>query len=102
MYQLVVGEIGIERDMFLYRMRFWEVRRIVAGNRRREQCSWEQTRWAVFWLMHNGMTDLKKAGISEPADLIRFPWDGAASDDTLSDEEVEAMRRALQAKNEER
>jgi hypothetical protein len=34
---LVVGEIGISRREFLYDLRFWEVRRIVRGYRRRDR-----------------------------------------------------------------
>jgi hypothetical protein len=34
---LVVGEIGIARREFLYELRFWEVRRIVRGYRRRDR-----------------------------------------------------------------
>jgi hypothetical protein len=32
-----VGEIGIQRREFLYDLRFWEVRRIVRGYRRRDR-----------------------------------------------------------------
>jgi hypothetical protein len=35
-YQLLVGEIGIPRREFLYDIRFWEVRRIIRGYRRRD------------------------------------------------------------------
>ena len=75
MYQLLVGEIGIPRHEFLYELSFQEVRLIIRGYRRRERTSWEQIRWQTFWLLHNGMTDLKKAGINSADDLLHFPWD---------------------------
>ena len=34
-YELLVGEIGISRKEFLYDIRFWEVRRIIRGYRKR-------------------------------------------------------------------
>ena len=33
---MLVGEIGIPRREFLYDLRFWEVRRIIRGYRRRD------------------------------------------------------------------
>lgn len=63
---------------------------------------WEMTRWQTFWLLHNGMLDCRKAGITSPTDLIRFPWDNDhPSDDQPTDEEVEQMRRHLQQLNAE-
>lgn len=96
-----MGEIGIPRRDFLYDLCFWEVRRIVNGYRRRERTLWELTRWQTFLLMHNGMADLKKAGIYRMQDLIRFPWeDGAPDDDDQpSDEEIDAIRKHLQGLN---
>lgn len=97
-----MGEIGIPRHEYLYELTFWEMRRIIRGYRKREQTTWEQTRWAVFWLMHNGMTDLRKAGINSPSDLIQFPWDNdhpEQDDDEPTLEEVEELRRQLQEEN---
>jgi hypothetical protein len=41
-----VGEIGIPRHEFLYDLRFWEVRRIIRGYRRRD------------WLKHQLMAEI--------------------------------------------
>lgn len=96
-----MGEIGVPRREFLYDLRFWEVHRIILGYRRRERGDWERVRWQTFWLMHNGMADLGKAGISEPADLIRFPWDTEAEHDSeMTDEEVASTREMLRRMNE--
>ena len=42
---MLVGEIGIPRHEFLYDLRFWEVRRIIRGYRRRD------------WLKHQLMAE---------------------------------------------
>ena len=102
MYQLIVGEIGIPRHDFLYNLQVWEVRRIIRGYRKREQTTWEQCRWQTFWLLHNGMLDVRKAGINQPSDLIQFPWDKEQVDpDMPTKEEVDAMRQELIRLNEE-
>lgn len=85
-------------------MQLWEIRRVIRGYRSRFHTSWEQVRWQTFWLMHNGMTDCRKAGINSPEDLIRFPWDddgGRGGEDTYTDEEIEAIRQNLQRMNRE-
>lgn len=79
-------------------MCFQEVKLIIRGYRRRERTSWEQTRWQTFWLMHNGMVDLKKAGINTEEDLITFPWDNDDADLPSADE-VEDMQDMLRAIN---
>ena len=55
-------------------------------------------------LMHNGMVDLSKAGITSPLDLLRFPWD--TDDDGESPasgmptkEEIEQLRKELNDHN---
>lgn len=51
------------------------------------------------------MLDCQKAGITTPADLIRFPWDQPEpatdndQDDTPTPEDIEAMRKELQQLN---
>lgn len=91
--------------MFLYRLEFWEVRRIISGYRRRQYEAWVMIRQHAFWTMHNGMADLSKAGITEPTDLISFPQDEQDEDDgddeTPDPEEVREMLSHLRELNEE-
>lgn len=94
-----MGEIGIDRRTFLYDLHVWEVRRIIAGYRKREHKEWERTRWQTFWLMHNGMVDLNKAGIHSEQDIVKFPWERPGQDDLPTDEEIEEMRQRLQKAN---
>lgn len=98
-----MGEIGIDRDLFLYDLRLWEVRAIVRGYRRRERGMWEMVRWQTFCTMQTGMADLKKAGINGVRDLLTFPWEEEAErEPPISAEEVERIREELRRANEGR
>lgn len=97
-----MGEIGIERDRFLYGLRHWEIQAIIRGYRRRQRPSWEQARLNAFYIM-SAMADLSKAGIRSDCDLITFPWEKeeTKSDSLPSDEEVEEMRQLMKQMNEQ-
>lgn len=101
LYQLFVGEIGFPRREYLYEISFWETRRILRGYRNRYRNMWSAIRWHAFNIM-NAMpyTDLQKAGITKPTDLIRFPWD-TVDNDILDDDEIEDMRQLLNDMNKE-
>ena len=63
-YQLIVGEIGIERRTFLYDIQFWEVRRIIKGYRRRDMLKLQlmaECTYAAMYAMRDpkGMTPQK-------------------------------------------
>ena len=98
-----MGEIGIERDRFLYGLRHWEIEAIIRGYRRRQRPSWEQARLNAFYIM-SAMADLSKAGIRSDRDLITFPWEEeevTKHDSLPSDEEVEEMRQLMKQLNEQ-
>ena len=95
-----MGEVGFPRREFLYDIDFWEAQRIIAGYRKREQTTWEQVRWQTFWLLHNGMADLSKAGINRMTDLIKFPWEEDTDTSPLSDEDVDDMLQLMNELNE--
>lgn len=82
---------------------YWEIKAIIAGYRKRDQQAWERTRWQTFMLMHNGMVDLSKAGITSPIDLLRFPWDTDDDESPASDmptkAEIEQLRKELNEHN---
>jgi hypothetical protein len=83
---------------------YWEIKAIIAGYRKRDQQAWERTRWQTFMLMHNGMVDLSKAGITSPLDLLRFPWDDeedgeSPASDMPTKEEIEQLRKELNEHN---
>jgi hypothetical protein len=95
-YQLVVGEIGISREAFLYKMDFWEVKRVVAGYRDRQRAAWEVARWQTFWLMQVGMADTSKIDFDS---LLRFPWEDPAAANEPTEEEIERLRNELREYN---
>ena len=97
-----MGEIGIERDRFLYGLRHWEIQAIIRGYRRRQRPSWEQARLNAFYIM-SAMADLSKAGIRSDRDLITFPWEKEETKrgSLPTDEEVEEMRQLMKELNEQ-
>jgi hypothetical protein len=70
-----VGEIGFSRDKFLYGLKWWEIKAIIDGYRKRERTYLLMTRWSTFMIMCTGMADLKKSGIHSATDLMTFPWE---------------------------
>lgn len=97
-----MGEIGYNRNEFLHDLKDWEIRAIISGYRKRERTYCMMTRWSTFMIMSTGMADLKKAGISDPEDIMTFAWEKAAERDTIPDmDEIEAYRKQLQAENEQ-
>ena len=103
LFQLLVGEIGIERNVFYYELRWWEVKSIVRGYRKRSRTFCTMLRWSTFMQMNTGMADLKKAGIYEPQDLIKFPWETEEKqpEEQWTDEDIQREREWLIAKNKE-
>lgn len=95
MYRLVVGEIGIPRNEYLYELPVWEIRLIIDGYRRRSRERWTAIRWQTFMLMQVGMADMQKSGFRKPSDLLAFPWDDEVSESELSEEEIEEMKMLL-------
>ena len=48
MYELLVGEIGIDHHTFLYELKFYQVRRIIRGYRRRNTLTHQMLAEVVF------------------------------------------------------
>ena len=48
MYELIVGEIGIDHHTFLYDLKFYQVRRIIRGYRRRNILTHQMLAEVVF------------------------------------------------------
>lgn len=56
---------------------------------------WSAVRWHAFQVMAAmPYCDLQKAGIRNPSDLIKFPWDTEATGP--SDEEVNELQQMLE------
>ena len=95
-----MGEVGFSRDKFLYALKWWEIKAIIDGYRKRERTYLSMTRWSTYMIMCTGMADLKKAGIFKVTDLMKFPWDND-TDSMYSEEEMAAIQAQLGKKNTE-
>lgn len=94
-YQLLVGEIGIERRTFLYDIQFWEVRRIIKGYRRRDWLKLQmmaECTYAAMYAMRDpkGMTPQKMF-----PDLFKPEDDDTPAPD-ITEEEVAELQEMMQ------
>jgi hypothetical protein len=98
-----VGEIGFNRHEYLYDLDYCDILLISRGYFRRTREMWSAIRWQTYNLMCVSMTDLKKAGIYKPTDLLQFPWENDReeySGEKLTKEDIEEMRRIMREENE--
>lgn len=96
-----MGEIGIPRREFLYDLRFWEVRRIIRGYRRRDRLKLQLLAECVYASIHT-MRDPKGKTVEDlfPAlfeDDEQIPSGPALTQDEVS--ELQAMMAAMNASN---
>ena len=93
---MLVGEVGIDRNVFLFELPLWEINLIIKGHRRRYRDVWEAARWQSYiWLIARGAK-----GVRDIQDLIVFPWEKKEKGDVPTDDEVEEIREKLRKKNE--
>lgn len=97
-----MGEIGFCRDEFLHDLRWWEIKAIIRGYNNRHRHIWSATRWQTYNLMQAfcGSDNLKKSGIYNPTDLIRFPWDDDKKP-SITESEAAELKAELDAINAE-
>ena len=90
-----MGEIGIPRREFLYDLRFWEVRRIIRGYRRRNSLTHQLLAECVYAAIHV-MRDPKGKTV---ADMYPMLFDDDDDDDfgAPADAETVAMLQAEMA-----
>ena len=86
-----MGEIGISRREFLYEVRFWEVRRIIADYRKRDRLKLQLLAECAYASLYS-MRDPKG---KTPTDL--FPGIFDEDDDEIKEEITEDDKRELQA-----
>ena len=91
-----MGEVGYNRNEFLHELRWWEIKAIIDGYRKRERTYLLMTRWSTFMIMCTGMADLKKAGIHSDDDLMRFSWEESERrNDMFTPEELAEIDKML-------
>ena len=101
-----MGEIGYNRQEYLYDLTYCDILCIERGYYRRNREMWAAIRWQTYNLMCVSMADMKKAGIHKPTDLLQFPWEKEKSEPssmpTEADiAEMQAMMREMNAQNEQ-
>ncbi len=94
-YTLLVGEIGIPRDEFLYVLKLWEINAIVKGYRRRNREHWEMSR-------HLGLTicNVMGAKIDSAHDYLPLPWDDITTKKELTEKDVNDLMELMRKENE--
>ena len=94
-YTLLVGEIGIPRNEFLYVLKLWEINAIVKGYRRRNREHWEMSR-------HLGLTicNVMGAKIDSAHDYLPLPWDDITTKKELTEEDVNELMELMRKENE--
>ena len=95
-YTLLVGEIGIPRNEFLYVLKLWEINAIVKGYRRRNREHWEMSR-------HLGLTicNVMGAKIDSAHDYLPLPWDDITTKKELTEKDVNELMELMRKENEE-
>ena len=68
---MLVGEIGIDRHVFLYDLQFWEIRRIVKGYRRRDILKYQLLRLCAYMSCFS----MRDAEGKKPEDWLALSFD---------------------------
>jgi hypothetical protein len=92
-----VGEIGIHRREFLYDLRFWEVRRIIRGYRRRDLLKHQLMAECVYAAIHV-MRDPQGKTVADMFPML-FDYDDDDDEPPISAEDVEELQAVMDALN---
>lgn len=96
-----MGEIGIDRNVFLYDLQYWEILLIARGYWHRYRPSWEQARM-IAHQVHYAMGCPKGASPKAPEEWLPLPWDRDEGPlDDYDEAEVKRQREILQQWNRE-
>jgi hypothetical protein len=94
-----VGEIGIHRREFLYDLRFWEVRRIIRGYRRRDLLKHQLMAECVYAAIHV-MRDPQGKTVADMFPML-FDYDDDDDEPPISAEDVADLLADMEAFNNE-
>ena len=92
-----MGEIGIPRREFLYDIRFWEVRRIIRGYRRRDLLKHQLMAECVYAAIHV-MRDPQGKTVADMFPVL-FEDDDDYDEPPISAEEVAELQAVMDALN---
>ena len=94
---MLVGEIGIPRQEFLYELRLWEIILITRGYFKRHHPGWEQARLIAY----NAAYCMGSKNAPIVTQWLPFPWE-KEHDEEISDEELNELRKQIEAENQAR
>ena len=92
-----MGEIGIPRREFLYDLRFWEVRRIIRGYRRRDLLKHQLMAECVYAAIHV-MRDPQGKTVADMFPML-FDYDDDDDEPPISEEDVAELQAEMDAIN---
>ncbi len=92
-----MGEIGIPRREFLYDIRFWEVRRIIRGYRRRDLLKHQLMAECVYAAIHV-MRDPQGKTVADMFPML-FDFDDDDDEPPLTKEDVDDLLADINAYN---
>ena len=92
-----MGEIGIPRREFLYDIRFWEVRRIIQGYRRRDWLKHQLMAECVYAATY-AMRDPKGKTVADMFPMI-FDTDDDDDEPPITEEDVAELQAEMDALN---
>lgn len=93
-----MGEIGIPRREFLYELRFWEVRRIIRGYRRRDRLKLQLLAECVYASIHT-MRDPKGKTVEDLFPALFEDDEQIPSGPALTQDEVNELQATMAAMN---
>lgn len=92
---MLVGEIGIPRQEFLYELTLAEIILITRGYFKRYHPGWEQARMVAYHAAHCMGSKTPPPPITQ---WVQFPWE-KEKPDIPDEEEVAKIRKSLQRLN---
>lgn len=94
---MFVGEYGISRHEFLYEIRFWEVRRIIRGYKKRNRLTNQLLAESVYATIHV-MRDAKGKTVADLFPSL-FEDDDEDYEPPITDDEAAEMQANMRAMN---
>lgn len=92
-----MGEIGIPRREFLYDIRFWEVRRIIRGYRRRDLLKHQLLAECVYAATY-AMRDPQGKTVADMFPML-FDYDDDDDEPPITEEDVAELQADMDAIN---
>lgn len=95
LFQLFVGEIGINWHDYLYELRYWHILLISRGYAKRQRPAWEQARLAAY---SSAFALGSKNTPPEIQEWLPFPWE-QQQEKILEADEIEEIRNRIREEN---